>query len=490
VKPRLAILAAIALAAAFAAGGTPATSATSPPSADQFAIDMDPYVSPVNTSTSVGPISTCDQINQNGVLDADEEAIDAVDFDVVTAPNGIPAANPAIAFGYTLNYQAVGGDPTITSYTPMYFPGSVSTGDVPPDNDGTFVAIETDPTAVGKSGPGTLGRFRVHSTIAPAGGYLLTLTNASHIDTGGVPRVPDSLGIAMLMIDATCYTESDLKMISQDTSLQAVLPAGFDRALTIDAVIHQNGPDKAPAAIDATLTLPAGCTADGQAGTYVTTLSLSSPALSVPSPAQLTAQINCVQGGSQQITVEGCVYRQGARGSDIDWSNNCNTTVIDFVVDDSDTDGDGFSDADEDGQPLCDDARNEDSFDDAVVDDGCPGGPPQAGAYSEADFNVGTNSLDACGINDWPGDLTSGMPPLDSTDRINVLDITSFLAPTRHFNTNPDDAAYDARWDIVPGRDLFTSWINVLDLTTLMVVKPPAPPYNGTMRAFGGPTCQ
>ena len=53
----------------------------------------------------------------------------------------------------------------------------------------------------------------------------------------------------------------------------------------------------------------------------------------------------------------------------------------------------------------------------------------------------------------------------------------------------PGDADFDPRWDLKPGKDVFIDWINLSDLVILLVVAPPAPPYNGT-RAFGGPTCQ
>ncbi|HET9477641.1 MAG TPA: cohesin domain-containing protein, partial [Dehalococcoidia bacterium] len=119
-----------------------------------------------------------------------------------------------------------------------------------------------------------------------------------------------------------------------------------------------------------------------------------------------------------------------------------------------DCDGDGYKGNIESGMPLCGDGRNEDNADDAVVDDGCPGGPPQEGTYSEAQFNIGTIDLDPCGMTGWPSELASGGIP-DSTNRANVLDMTSFLAPLRRLGASPGDAAYNQRWDLAPGRGLF-----------------------------------
>ncbi|MFQ5471686.1 MAG: hypothetical protein ACE5FA_02205, partial [Dehalococcoidia bacterium] len=87
------------------------------------------------------------------------------------------------------------------------------------------------------------------------------------------------------------------------------------------------------------------------------------------------------------------------------------------------------------------------------------------------------------------GDLVIGGGPLESTDRINILDITGYLAPDRHFETSPGDVNFDSRWDLVPGSGIFPDWINITDLTQLIIVAPPAPPYNGA-KAFGGPPCQ
>lgn len=158
-----------------------------------------------------------------------------------------------------------------------------------------------------------------------------------------------------------------------------------------------------------------------------------------------------------------------------------------------DCDGDGYKGSAEASTPLCGNGINDDGVifggpDDGVADDGCPGGPPQAGAYSEAQFNIGLGDQDPCGLNGWPSDFASGGIP-DSTNRVTVTDLTSFLAPVRRLDSSPGHANFNSRWDLVPGRGLFATWINVNDLTALIAGPSGFPPMLGGVKAFGGPAC-
>ncbi len=158
-----------------------------------------------------------------------------------------------------------------------------------------------------------------------------------------------------------------------------------------------------------------------------------------------------------------------------------------------DCDGDGWSGSRESGTPLCGNGINDDGLggvsDDGVVDDGCPGGPAQVGAYSEAQFNIGLTDQDPCGNNGWPGELQSGG---FSANRITLADVTSFTTPptARKFGTSPGNAAFNSRWDLIPGGG--PTWINLADITSLtagLAGSPARPPMLGGVRAFGGPTC-
>jgi hypothetical protein len=76
-----------------------------------------------------------------------------------------------------------------------------------------------------------------------------------------------------------------------------------------------------------------------------------------------------------------------------------------------------------------------------------------------------------------------------SFNRINVLDVTSLLAPVRYLGTNVGTNAGDVRFDLTPGKGLFSTDINVADLTTLLAGSTGMPPMLGGQRAFGGPAC-
>ncbi|HSP55111.1 MAG TPA: thrombospondin type 3 repeat-containing protein, partial [Dehalococcoidia bacterium] len=164
-----------------------------------------------------------------------------------------------------------------------------------------------------------------------------------------------------------------------------------------------------------------------------------------------------------------------------------------------DCDLDGYTGAVESGKPLCGNGKNDDdkvylvypgpiAADDGVIDDGCPGGPPQSGMFSEAQFNVGGNDQDPCGLASWPSDFVSGGIP-NSTNKVTVTDLTSFLAPVRHLDTSPGHPGFNSRWDLVPGHGLFPNWIVVNDLTALLAGTSGMPPMLGGVKAFSGPTC-
>ncbi|HET8944746.1 MAG TPA: thrombospondin type 3 repeat-containing protein [Dehalococcoidia bacterium] len=159
---------------------------------------------------------------------------------------------------------------------------------------------------------------------------------------------------------------------------------------------------------------------------------------------------------------------------------------------DPDDDNDGYMDIAEGGMPLCGNGMNEDgaggASDDGVADDGCPGGPPQAGAFSEAQFKIGTNPASGCGAGpevgpsaSWPADLAGSGT---STDRINLSDLASFVAPTKRLNTSPGSPGYDSRWDLILG-----GRISLNDLAALVAGPPGHPPMLGGARAFNGPAC-
>jgi uncharacterized protein YkwD len=115
------------------------------------------------------------------------------------------------------------------------------------------------------------------------------------------------------------------------------------------------------------------------------------------------------------------------------------------------------------------------------------------GFTNGAESAIGSNSSLSCGNPDttkpgwpslnWPADLAAGA----SANKVDMSDLTSFLAPVRRLDTSPGDADFDARWDLVPGKGIFEDNINLQDLTTVILTEPP---MFGGQRAYGGPSCQ
>jgi len=129
---------------------------------------------------------------------------------------------------------------------------------------------------------------------------------------------------------------------------------------------------------------------------------------------------------------------------------------------------------------------------DGIIDDGCPVVPP----LSENANNTMTGRLVRCEAGPpspspgWPSDLFGGIL---SEDNISVQDLSSFIAPVYHFATAPGAPGFHPRWDIAPGTTFGATWINIVDLSTLIAVTPtgypPMPPFGGVIKAFGGPDC-
>ncbi len=104
-------------------------------------------------------------------------------------------------------------------------------------------------------------------------------------------------------------------------------------------------------------------------------------------------------------------------------------------------------------------------------------GPPQQTARDQ----------DPCGADGWPLELSSITFPINSANKINLPDLSSFLSP-RRLNTSPGDLYYSVRHDIVPGLTVpFPKYINLADLQSLTLSLPPM--FGGQTRAMNGPVC-
>jgi len=94
---------------------------------------------------------------------------------------------------------------------------------------------------------------------------------------------------------------------------------------------------------------------------------------------------------------------------------------------------------------------------------------------------IGTDPAYDCGNNGWPADLVSAGT---STNKLDIADLASFVAPLRRLGTSPGHPNYDRRWDIVPGSSS-GAHINVTDLAALLSGPTAYPPMFSGQRAFG-----
>jgi len=145
----------------------------------------------------------------------------------------------------------------------------------------------------------------------------------------------------------------------------------------------------------------------------------------------------------------------------------------------TDTDGDGQGDA-------CDAEDDGDGFSD--IDEAAIGTDPleQCGGY---DLNHPNPSPDIKPSLNWPLDFNMATFPLDSFNKITILDLTSFLAPVRYLNTDLGTSPGDVRWDLTPGAGVFLTDLNIQDLTAMIAGSSGTPPMLGGAKAFGGPEC-
>lgn len=107
------------------------------------------------------------------------------------------------------------------------------------------------------------------------------------------------------------------------------------------------------------------------------------------------------------------------------------------------------------------------------------------GLYDTAFPDAGQTASPSLG---WPIDFVQGGIP-NSTLKVTVTDLTSFLAPVRYLGTNTGARPGDVRWDVTPGKGLFSTDINVSDLTALIAGGTGSPPMLGGTMAFNGPSC-
>jgi len=497
--PAIILLAALSLAGT---ADSPLSLATSPPSAQRFSIDMNPSQAPANTATSLGTREACAAIIENNVLDADEDFTDTVELDVTVT--GIPASNAMIGYLYTLLYPS--WSVRITYSQPMILnPVGIEPVVDPPDADGSFDVSIADPGLSGVSGSGVLNRIRIETFPGSlAGVFPLALSNAAHVDTTGIAHAPDALDSAIIEVSGGCGGLGDIEMVSMSlTSANNPIPIGANNAITVDENVRNNSIYPGNTDARTTFDVPGGCTVNGQAGTVVVTSALGIVPDGGTVSHQEVANLRCTNAGSFQMPVTACGVLNDPNSVDITHSNDCKAQTLSFdvfVPPGTDSDSDRVYDLDEFncgvsafGISVFPERLNGlDDDGDTAIDEALP--PGSESWDCDGDGYVGLaeayvfgseQDQDRCGLGNWPPEFVSGGVP-NSTDRVDIGDLISFLAPTRHLNTNVGDNPGNVRWDIVPGKGVFTTDINVTDLISLVTVKPPL--FSG-VRAFNGLPC-
>jgi hypothetical protein len=134
-------------------------------------------------------------------------------------------------------------------------------------------------------------------------------------------------------------------------------------------------------------------------------------------------------------------------------------------------DPDDDNDLVSDGQDNCPVSANpnQSNWDFDALGDVCDDGDGD-GFVDATEWHVGTGPTAQCGIDGWPVELYTDA---DSFNKITIQDITSFMAPVRRLDTNPGDQYYNARWDIVPDAGVLATDINITDIISIIVVRPP-----------------
>lgn len=190
-------------------------------------------------------------------------------------------------------------------------------------------------------------------------------------------------------------------------------------------------------------------------------------AVSVPAGQVVTATAT-TGGSTSEFSACATVQQDSDMDGAPDVSDNCPAIPN---ADQANADGDAFGDACDACPATADPAACPDDDNDGFTDD------------AEA-LTIGTNAGYPCGYNSWPADLWD-QPPF-SANKITVQDLTAFIAPARRLGTSPGDANFSARWDLLPGKGIFSATINVQDMTAIVTLTPPM--LNGA-RALNGPSC-
>ncbi len=376
---------------------------------DNLAFDMEDDATPANTATTIGSTDRCRRINKNGILDADEDAVDSLVVDVVVGPAGVPPDRPAIGFLVTLNYNNALFRVTVANVSLLLAANAGSdifdVSEGVPDSDGRFDLAAVDPgSGAAESGDGVLGRVTMeavnpgptitplipsdYGTVDPANNVVAVRSTAAGViaidtscdspdgDGDGIPDVADNCANVANPGQADNDGDGDGDLCDMDDDNAGVQDAD-ENACGADARVAANRPERTDgpfAGVDDDL--------DGQID-------------------------EALPPGSANY----------------------------------DCDGDGFK------------------------------GSVEAHVFGTA--TTTPRDQDPCGSTAWPADLNSDASPPSSLNKVNVKDLQSFVIPRRLDTSPGDgnyDVRWDlAPGATFP----FTKHINLADLQSLVYLLPP-----------------
>ena len=415
-----------------------------------------------NTATSLGTIDTCRSVSQGETFD--------VDVWVQNTPQFLGVQND-------LNYdQAVlrvidNDDEQLVIAGPGGGP-VFSVSEPPPDEDGSYTSIAVDLAAVGGSGDGVLARVTLealntgYSPLSVSGVYLVDV-NIESIGDG--PDQGDYFDGpftgAIIWVGQPCPSganDADGDGVDDgiDNCLSVGNPGQGDR--DGDGVGDWCDDGDGDGTLDVTDNCPntyPGNTLDADGDDIG---DICDPDIDGDGVANGSDNAPNIPNADQADTDGDSI--PDVLDLDVDGDGIDDKTIVDSINADLDGDGDAYGDA-------CDDDDDNDGYTDS------------------AESQIGTGAFDRCGTNAWPSDLNRSSAPLDSFNKITILDLTSFLVPVRYFGTDVGTNPGDVRWDLTPGKGVFLTDINIQDITAMLVGPSGYPPMLGGAKAFGGPAC-
>jgi hypothetical protein len=211
---------------------------------------------------------TCAEILDDGVLNADEDAVDAVDVDVTIGAQpgpggGIPGGEIMTAFSVTLNWDVDLVDSTAAN---GFFLITSAGGAAPFSN--IFAASAVSPNShgiadagPGETGPGVLTRMRFTADGNGSGLVTLTLSGVDIKDAANVtyPITTTNDG-TLIAVDVPCPASTDISVPDVVVTPDASPTVGVAFDVDVDADIGNTAGVAVNTDVTVTLAMPPDCT--------------------------------------------------------------------------------------------------------------------------------------------------------------------------------------------------------------------------------------